>query len=1060
MSNRRELRDGLFARARSPHVVVLASAGTGKTHKLSSWYIELLARGVEPRTILATTFTRKAAGEILERILSRLSAAAVDPVQRTALNAAIGAHLDGPAWQDLTTRVARQVHRLSIGTIDSFFASVMKGFALDLDVAPGAKVVDDERDRDLRSRAVLDSIQRSGLEHKELTLLVRMLSSGRLRRGVHEGILRAVRDAYNAYLAARGDRSVWEVFGAGATAPGDADLASIVSTIRAIDPPKTKEGEPNKHFAANLAKLATFLERRRWSDVLELGLVSSVIQGLDKFNRVAIEPAVRAAIQSAIGAASRAVLAQLRDRNVATHDFMSRFDAAYGALKRDRNVIRFEDVPRAILDAGAQGRAEDLYFRLDGRIDHLLLDEFQDTSLDQFEILKPLLDEILATGDASRTVLCVGDVKQSLYSWRGAEPELLPALPVRWPQFQEESLSENRRSSPVILDAVNRVFEHIDRNPVVQGIASAQRFSQGFKKHTAFHADLPGQVRLTEPPDREDDSDKAGALAAFIATRVQELRATAPDASIAILTRTNKPIPGLILALREAGVPAVGERGNPLTDSPATAAAVSALHLADHPADSAALFHVATSPLGEVLGVQWRRDKTLNEVEGRWIAARLRTRVERIGLRALLETWQRRLAARMDAAAHARFDQLVDLAGEFEESTGGRPDDFVRLVRARAVEPPGRSPAAVRVMTIHAAKGLEFDAVILPELNKEWKVMPGSVLIDRRDERDRRDPLSPVRAATTYANKEVQAIDPALGDLFQHTWDRLAGEELSSLYVAMTRARRYLEFILPKPERNSSAPTAQRVILAALDSAGLSSPAPWHTGLRGTRAISDEERVVQWAPAGPVPAGRLARRSPSGLEGDARQDLSELWKADTPHGTPAAKDRGTAIHAIFEQIAWLDDGPPERKAMLTTLTQLGVDPEQAEVWSRECVGSLTGDIASALSRKRYEGRPGSLELRREWDFAMRETVGESQFILSGAIDRLVVAMEGGKARWAEVLDFKSDDVRTEAALADRVAHYRPQIEAYKRAVAALFHLPAEQVSGLLLFTGPGKVVGV
>lgn len=1047
----------------SPHVVVLASAGTGKTYRLSSRYIELLARGVDPGTILATTFTRKAAGEILERVMERLSGAAVDQAKRAELNRSIGAELSEEACRGLTVKMARQVHRVQIGTIDRFFAKVAACFALDLNVPVQWRMVEEEADGAIRSEAVLRAIERAGPEQKQLALLVRMLTSGKMSRGVHDAVLRAVKEAYGRYLEARGDRRVWEVFGAGVTRPTDAEVASLQREVRGLKVPVTKQGTPNKHFQSNLLHVAEGLQRGDWAGVLELGLVGKVLAGDEKFSSVAIEESIRDVIKRVAEAAGRALMVQLRERNAATYEFLHRFDEAYRALKAERGVMRFEDVPRAILEAGVEGRKEDLYFRLDGRIDHVLLDEFQDTSLEQFAILKPILEELLATGDGEgRSVLCVGDVKQSLYSWRGAEPELLPALPKRWRQFATVELVENWRSSQVILDAVNRVFERIGENEVVSAFDSAKRFQAGFRRHVAANKGLPGWVVFSVPPSVPDEEDESVALAVFVAERVEALRAAAPRASIAVLTRTNKPIPGLILALRERGIAAVGERGNPLTDTPAAAAAISALHLADHPGDSAALFHVATSPLGGVLDVRWRGEKGLDAAEGRKIASRLRMQIEREGLKAVLESWQKRLANGMDGTMYARFDQLIDLAGKFEaEEPCGRPEDFVRLVREKSVEPPGiaSGPGTVRVMTVHAAKGLEFDAVVLPELDSAWDVKPGTVLVDRRDEEGMRDALSPVVAATVYANKALRSVDRDLNELADHALDRKVGEELAALYVAMTRARRYLEFIGPAESARRTQPSALRVLHSAFKSERPPSSEAWHAGLEAKPVAEGRELEVTWARVGKAPAARLARRSPSGLEGDARVDLSELWRGSglTNVSGTTAKDRGTAFHAMFELIEWAEDGVPMREALLRALHRVEAPEGMRENWVEEFCAALKGNVAAVLSRARYAGRVGEVEVRREWTFAVRD---RDDAVVTGAIDRLVLGMEGGKVAWAEIIDFKTDEVRDDAGVAASAEHYRPQIEAYRRAVERMFGLEAGRVTACLVFTVSGRVVVV
>src|SRR5262245_30009004 len=133
---------------KSPHQIFLASAGTGKTFRLSNRYIQLIARGAKPGTILATTFTRKAAGEILGRILNRLAAAATEDKPLAELREQVDPKLTHEQCRDLTVSLARQMNRLNIGTIDSFFARVLRGFGLELGVPPGWQIIDDEPDED------------------------------------------------------------------------------------------------------------------------------------------------------------------------------------------------------------------------------------------------------------------------------------------------------------------------------------------------------------------------------------------------------------------------------------------------------------------------------------------------------------------------------------------------------------------------------------------------------------------------------------------------------------------------------------------------------------------------------------------------------------------------------------------------------------------------------------------------------------------------------------------------------------------------------------------------
>src|SRR5262245_51582365 len=161
---------------RFPHLVIRASAGTGKTHQLATRFIGLLAAGVRPDQILATTFTRKAAGEILDRVLFRLAAAAADETVRRQLAADIKQPLDREACRKLLVTAVRQLHRLHVGTLDSYFIRVATNFGQELGLPPGWAIGDEQVDAALRD----DAIERMLAEGQpgDLLTLVHALAKG------------------------------------------------------------------------------------------------------------------------------------------------------------------------------------------------------------------------------------------------------------------------------------------------------------------------------------------------------------------------------------------------------------------------------------------------------------------------------------------------------------------------------------------------------------------------------------------------------------------------------------------------------------------------------------------------------------------------------------------------------------------------------------------------------------------------------------------------------------------------------------------------------------------
>ncbi|MCK4873767.1 MAG: UvrD-helicase domain-containing protein [Phycisphaerales bacterium] len=1052
-----------------PHRVVLASAGTGKTFQLTNRYIGLLAEHCDPSSILATTFTRKAAGEILSRILDRLADAAVGGPSLDELRAHVDATLTAARCAELTSLVARNLHRLSILTIDAFFLRIADCFSLELGIPPGWRICESDTDALLRSQAIEQALARSN--RVELLAFVQMLHKGDLGRSVHTEIERVVGSTYTAYLQSEPTPGAWNVFGPTTALLDTRALDEALRALRPAEMPTTKAGKPNTTAVKAHDKACAAVVEHDWDAFLSKGIASKIIQGEHAFSRAPIPPKTIAAYQPLIDHAAAVLLTRLKDRNRATHELMARFDAAYQERKASAGAYQFDDIPRRLTAGSVAAELDDMYYRLDARLDHVLLDEFQDTSVVQFRLLEPILDELLADGSGERSVFCVGDVKQSLYVWREAEPELLPNLQARWPQLAPIELSKNYRSSPVITDTVNAVFTDLARNPALDDVASAAEvWSDRFSEHTAAHTQRAGAARLIVGPtvgERPKAEERRRVLISYAAERVAQIVDEAPQARIAVLLRRNRHVADLIHELKLLDIPASEEGGNLLTDAPPVAVAMSLLHMADHPGDAAARFHIATSPMGEAIGLT----DPMDHRHARIVAADLRRKLMRDGYASVLGRLAKRCAASMDARGFGRFEQLLDLAQEFETQAGTRPTDFVRYVQARAVEEPGREN--VRVMTIHRAKGLEFDAVILPELDVNWSVDSAGVMTDRPD------PFHPVATATCYAGKELRALHSGLDRLHDRCLHREVIEALCGLYVAMTRAIHLLEMIVPPGDWPPKGRNAASVLRGALAPEEHAEPETvlW-CDERGDWAADLSERAEEVGPPGAdfaalkveltlappseSPTSRLSRSSPSAMEGGGGINLDELLTI----GSNESLQLGTLVHRWFERIEWLDEGPPSRESLLADARELawglGWDDATAAQHADAFLESLrTGAIADALARTRYADRMDGaieLEVRREWPFAMRdvdEDAGRAA-LLTGRIDRLVIAHRAGRAVWAEILDYKTDRITPGDAQA-RIEYYRPQIRAYRRAAAHLLGLSRDAVSACLVFTAADHV---
>jgi ATP-dependent exoDNAse (exonuclease V) beta subunit len=326
--------------------------------------------------------------------------------------------------------------------------------------------------------------------------------------------------------------------------------------------------------------------------------------------------------------------------------------------------------------------------------------------------------------------------------------------------------------------------------------------------------------------------------------------------------------------------------------------------------------------------------------------------------------------------------------------------------------------------------------------------------------------------------------------------ERALEESLCVLYVAMTRARHRID-LLVQPAGAKSAPKRSfaNVLRHALGGASGEAPGGTETpGADGTRVLwrhagsSDAWHATCQPPAiAPTPATsrtpptraplllpapttprRLVREAPSLLAGGRSVHAAELLS----DASGLARARGSVMHLWLEQIEWLEDFDPaaRRDALLAQggrlARELGVDAAALPAWWDAFVEALRRPATRALLERSacpLAGDGLTLEVWRERRFALRlpaEASGEPERLLAGSFDRVVLARRGERATGAQLVDHKTDSAPDEAALAARVAHHRPQMEAYRRALVALTGLPAQSVACRLLFLSADRVAEV
>ncbi|HLU50168.1 MAG TPA: UvrD-helicase domain-containing protein, partial [Planctomycetota bacterium] len=233
-------------RSESPHLVIAASAGSGKTFQLTSRYIRLVLEGVRPDRILASTFTRKAAAEILARVLSRIAKGALDEAGAAKLASEVQTDASRDDALAALGRLTRNLHRLQISTLDALFSRMATGLHLDVGLPPGWRIADDSTVLRMRESALRVLVGRHG--ESELGTLVRLLSKGDVGRKVFDSIHDSVRSHRLLWLES--DPDAWE-WSFRKTLSHDGVLEAI-DRLRSLPPQK------NGHVRN---ALATFLKR-------------------------------------------------------------------------------------------------------------------------------------------------------------------------------------------------------------------------------------------------------------------------------------------------------------------------------------------------------------------------------------------------------------------------------------------------------------------------------------------------------------------------------------------------------------------------------------------------------------------------------------------------------------------------------------------------------------------------------------------------------------------------------------------------------------------------------
>lgn len=1093
-------------------VWVSANAGSGKTHALVDRVLRLLLAGSDPSTILCLTFTKAAAALMATRLFERLGRwIALSDAELADTLADLGAPPAGDsdltAARRLFTRALESPGGLRIQTIHAFCERLLHLFPVEAGLAPGFEVLDERGTRELLEEArnatlglaIRDPQSPEGraletaLRHIQSDAFDDLMNDVINQRGSLGWILDGPQGLAGADTMLRG------AFGLAAddkTATLTAALADIDQRAygRLANAMETATKKTDRQAAAAFRAIASNPENAG-------ALLMKLFFTTDRKPKQPQSIATRSfrgghpELSDLIDAEQRRVTDAARHLAAATHveatlallQLAAGTLATYESLKRARAAHDFDDLISRTRDllAGKPQAAWVLY-KLDRGLSHILVDEAQDTNPAQWQIVQALCEEFFAgeggrSTSETRTLFAVGDRKQSIFSFQGAEPRawedmksfFKSRIDAAGQRFEQTRLSLSYRTVQLVLDCVDAVFakDRIARDGLEANVEIEI-------SHQASRRNEPGLVEIhpviapeegepndpwNEPVDRPPSNSPVRKLARSIAAdigswigrrRIAALgRAVRPDDILILVQRRSLLFDTIIRELRAADIPVAGADRLRLGESIAVLDLLALSRFALLAEDDYALACLLKSPIvpeplseDEIFALAhergasplWKRLQESPAPRCRSAFAELAPWLERSGIdgpycflaRAAIR-YRRRIMARLGSEADDAIGALVEAALAFERDHGASLPAFLAWFDAGETEIKRnmeQDTGEVRLMTVHGAKGLEANIVILPDTVAT-------------SERRNRSPLflMPMEAGAKLPLWRV----PGLVDVPQLAGWRMGRDQLREeeyrrqLYVAMTRARDELHIYGCQGKYDPKENCWYSMIRTAL--VGEQASGPEFRDVKGADGETDCWR------AGPDPVA------------DPEAPLARPHDPDLPAWIAPLQDAGPMPNPpeAGQQEQRGDDAGLKRGILVHKLLQVLPDVPVA----------MRRQVAQGIAA-RQAGDPSAVEDV----LALFEAADARAFLAPGALTEVPIIAHDGEGRTTEgridrlivapdgvlILDFKSDRL----VLSDPGPTH-PYVRQLRSYAAVLRQIYADRpVRAALLWTSTGQFVEI
>lgn len=1002
------------------NIALVSSAGAGKTRELTKRYLYLyLHKEQYPLdSLYAITFTNEAAFEMKARILRYLDVL----ITGTASNESEQEIIDyfTQRFPDLKNRaqvkktyLLNNLSELHVSTFHSLFASFLSSIPFAAGILPGYAVIDEIQEQLMYEQALDAYFEAVFEDEASLVAINKLLEQTEVApkyriQQIHRHVrpwlgflerlctqektlAREVKHAEKKFVHALAEvkQFILDNRDAGRTQKGvlHTSLQTVLDTID--DYTEVQEFSTLEKSTCGKSILAGELSTKKYMRDFshKCGAQSK------KFDKIIVmlKEAVRGYVQA------------LSDHEILLHlKPVLQIHAQFQQAKQRQNVVSFDDIETYTLEAleGAPD-TEYLYFKIGTVMRHLMIDEFQDTSHRQLDIIDPLIEEITSVVPREKSIFYVGDPKQAIFRWRGGTSELFDVLLERYKgKITRRELVVNYRSKEEIIKFVNLVLDKNDQpKPDNTG----------------------GWIRVELCGNYDDVEEGSEAVIKRTGCIIHELHKTYgyAYADIAVLVRTNKFGAAVADYLAKHKIPCVGASRADIMNDHDVRFVLNLLTFLDNPENDFALMHVLLSPFFDF------KEETLRRLKGTKktlylslraaypdrkvtrILERLLARVQFLNPYQLVYAAYRELGIRISYA----LATLLDVAMEYTKEGEGQLTSFIEWLKQTGPSREVKSAftEGVKVLTVHKAKGLEFEIVIIPETN---------ATIDRGE-----------NPQLLFAYKQDVIPDRIywrkygkyLRELKEAEKKRMENDARNLLYVALTRARsgvHVLGYNHAKRKLGFWFSAIREKTKQDNYSIGeiVKKPAP--------EIVEEKAKTF-----GPLHEDRVVAREERVLYSPTERGIEIL---DTKQRK--SMEFGLIVHDALSYITWLDHADIEQTVdtiIKHTVAQHARTREQAD----EIAGRLRPILSELFSdpelRFIFYKDNRDLQCKNEAPIYFEDEKRD----VSGYIDRLLITPES-----ITIIDYKTGDDKPE---------YRQQMAVYTKGMQKVY--PGRKVTAFLVF---------